>query len=186
MTEKTMTRCSEEMTSIIRAAVQKYGDDIPAAVTESLTKIRSLPDFHEWVDSLIRVSVQTLVYATRGSENQRIKESVNHPLPKVVQGSSQAVKEAYRSVFDISIGSMRLGSLKFADIPRLIASQENVARGFVENHLILKAINGRGRPEQSVEEVISKAEMESIQRRAQKESMSKSLFRFGRRKKAVV
>mgnify|MGYP000949930540 CR=1 FL=1 len=139
----------DELYEAIDTAARRYLDDIPKAVAAAERKLRTMPEFDQWVTAMVTECVKEMVYRKRAAMNAAPPapppvESNGHAnngfhakpkidLPDVINTIARRINLEYL------IGGKRLGSLLGAELPEL--STQEAAAG--ETHLFLSRLLSR-------------------------------------------
>lgn len=104
---------TKEMQDVIDKCTRKWINNIDQAVSESCKRLRRLPEYNEWVESLVNNAIRGLVHEFRHGISTRIKKQNREygQKPRTNSGSSSAVRRAAESYYDYCIAGKSLGNM---------------------------------------------------------------------------
>jgi len=139
--------------------------DAGAAVEAAINEVFKSPQLPTWRDTLVKHAIQNQVYAARHRRNLTInRQNGNHiPQPQVT-GLSSAVAEVYESVWSFRIAGRELGLITGAELPDLEATERQQANGHLFNAELLKRLQSRVRPNQTVRQAVPETQLRRLWR----------------------
>lgn len=93
----------KELPEIARKAVDRYPSNIEKSTDIALRLIKRLPEYDDFMESLIRDAVQDIIYDIRHSDNVAMKRAngMYNIEPKVIVSNSSAVLEVFKSLYEM-------------------------------------------------------------------------------------
>lgn len=129
-----------EVHALAAELARAHPDDVSAAVTEGMRRLRRLPNYDAWVDLLVRHCFRDLVHTVRHRDTVATKNLYGQygGPAKVRVAESEGLARVNRSLFDTwYIGGTVLGNLEGRDLPFLVNREKEQERGHTVNHRVL-------------------------------------------------
>lgn len=152
-------------------AAAAHPTDPDAATDQALKAVRRMPDFNEFVESLVRRAIQDAVYAARHAHNVRVKrqQGVYGPPPAVLPSAADDVARAYESVYSYRIGGTVLGDLTGDQLPVVAAAEIERSKGHQFNAALVEWLRSQGvTGDRRVRDVVAEKKLEQNFRRIHK------------------
>ncbi len=134
----------ESVLELVQRNVEKFPDDIPAAVSATEKGIRKLPEYKTLEELFLYNYAQNLVYTARHRICTQMKRNVNHYGKPAKVGLTEEVEKVYRSIYLYFIGGTILGEIKGNDIPNLAANERAIAAGHTFHAELLEWLGDQG------------------------------------------
>lgn len=156
--------------SVIREVAKTYRDDVTQAIEIARQRLKALPEFSGFVDTLVDQAIQELVYRERCRSNQEMRRDgfAYDGAAKVVAAASTGANEVYRSWFDYYIGSKTLGGLLGEELRPLAGSERELANGHTFNAMLLDRLHPLVPKDKKVREVVPEKKLNTIVRNIRK------------------
>lgn len=160
----------EEVLNAVKAASKKHPGDISQAIDMAVKTITKLPNYSEFVNSLVHRAIQELVYQQRHIENTNTKKNNGSygGTPKVNAGESHTVGKVFESVFNYKIAGTILGMVKGEDLEGIASEEEAIANGHLFNSRLCKKLSSLVPKGKMVKEAVSEKKLQSLFREIQK------------------
>jgi hypothetical protein len=136
----------DEVVEIVRNAIKNHPSDVPASIHEAEVKIKKLPNYMQFVSTLICDAISNLVQTTRMQSTKAVQQgssiltkpkkvNQNTGTAKVIPGKGTTVNAvARKQLFDEwFIAGKCLGDVYGREIEGLIEMEEKVFQGH-KNH----------------------------------------------------
>ncbi len=157
------------VTKIVKDAVAANPGDIPAAIDASVAGVRNLPEYPDIIEALTRNAVSFLVYQSRHAVNVELKKQAGgYGGPAKVAAASDAVRDAYRSYFDYTIGKRTLGLLTGLELDAVADQEGNIANGHLFNVELCRLVRAKVNDDEVVKDVLKEKRLAAIFKAARK------------------
>lgn len=149
------------------AAATSYPNDVNAATTAALARIKKLPNYAEVVEELLRDAVQELIYDIRHRKNVQLKkQEAAYGGPSKVPSRSPAVRRVHQSLYEYHIAGRTLGDIRGAELETIADHESKTADGHRWNAWLCRELARTVPDDKTVRESVSKKKLQALFKRA--------------------
>jgi len=152
----------DQIRQIVEEETDTHQGDIKAAVQSSISRIRKLPDYQNYVDYFVHQAIQLMVHTRRHHINVNFRRNSGkyNTVPKTIPGA--AVAAVARSVYAYNISGRLLGDILGEELKGISEIELAKASGCAFNAKLCKALIPLVPKGKRVREAVKKARLEKI------------------------
>ena len=152
----------EAIQNIAKQEAEKHADDIEAAVSGALRRVKRLSDYDDFATTLVAEAVRERVYDARHAMNTQLRRSNGAYAKPATVTAGKAVQAVATSLYGYMIDGRTLGSLVGEELDAIAGDQEAKANGYRFNAQLLRKLAPMVAEDKSVRQCVTEAKLKRL------------------------